>query len=147
MTDCLFIQLETKDASEESQLRTTEMSRHLSETNVTPPIPNLLDPRIAVDSSVELHLPESASDRLLMLGGVKGMLARMDKDKAKPDVKTFSLLLEVMPSSLEAETDLLSAMDFYNVQADVDFYNMLMRKRNYRGDFVGAYVGCTSCTQ
>jgi len=137
----LFIQLETKDSSEETQLNPVEINQHLTETNITPSIPDLLDPRIAVDSSVELRLPESTSDSLAMLGGVSGMLARMDRDKAKPDVKTFSLLLDTMPSSLEAENDLLSAMNFYNVKADVDFYNMLIRKRNLRRDFTGAYVG------
>jgi len=137
---CLFVQLKTKDPSEESQLSTVKVNQHLSETNITSSIPDLLDPRLAVDSSVELRLPESASDRITMLGGVSGMLARMDCDKAKPDVKTFSLLLEVMPLSPEAETDLLSAMDFYDVQADVDFYNMLIRKRNLRRDLAGAYV-------
>ena len=137
----LFVQLKMEDPSEELQLSTVEVNQHLSETNVTSSIPDLLDPRLAVSSTVELHLPESASDRLAMLGGVSGMLARMDCDKAKPDVKTFSLLLEVMPVSVGAETDLLSAMDFYNVQADVDFYNMLIRKRNFRKDLAGAYVG------
>ena len=111
--------------------------------NITSPIPDLLDPRIAVDSSIKLHLPESAIDRLTMLGGVSGMLARMDCDKATPDVKTFSLLLELMPLSLEAENDLLSSLNFYNVEADVDFYNMLIRKRNFRRDFAGACVSYT----
>lgn len=136
----LFVQLKTKVPSAESQLSTVEVSRHLSETNIASSIPDLLDPQLAVDNSVELRLPESASDRLTMLGGVSGMLARMDHDRAKPDVKTFSLLLDVMPLSPDDETDLLSAMDFYDIQADVDFYNMLIRKRNFRRDLAGAYV-------
>jgi len=136
----LFVEVETRHPSEQSQLSTTEVDRYLTETNVMPSIPNLLDPRISVDGTVELQLPESVSDRLAMLGGVSGILAQMDRDKAKPDVKTFSLLLDMMPLSLDAETDLLSAMNFYNVQADVDFYNMLIRKKNLRGDFAGANV-------
>jgi len=64
----------------------------------------------------------------------------MDRDKAQPDIKTFSLLVDLMPLSLDAETQLLSAMDVYGVQADVDFYNMLIRHRNLRGDFTGAQV-------
>ena len=116
----------------------------MSEISVAPAIPDLLNPRMEADSSVQLRLPLSASDRLAMLGGVSGILARMDRDRAKPDVKTFSLLLELMPLSLEAETDLLSAMDFYNVQTDVDFYNMLIRERNLRGDYAGARVCYTA---
>jgi len=142
----LFVEVETRHPSEQSQLSTTEVDRYLTETNVMPSIPNLLDPRISVDGTVELQLPESVSDRLAMLGGVSGILAQMDRDKAKPDVKTFSLLLDMMPLSLDAETDLLSAMNFYNVQADVDFYNMLIRKKNLRGDFAGANVRWSSNT-
>lgn len=140
----MFVQSKSADASDELQLSPVHINQQLTETNVSSSIPDLLDPRISVDSSVELHLPESAADRLTMLGGVSGMLTRMDRDRAKPDVKTFSLLLDVMPLSSEAETDLLSAMDFYDVQADVDFYNMLIRKRNLRRDFAGAYVGYTA---
>lgn len=118
--------------------------------NITPSLPDLLDPRIAVDSSVELRLPESAVDRLAMLGGVSGMLARMACDKAVPDVKTFSLLLDLMPFSLEAENDLLASMNLYNIEADVDFYNMMIRKRNFRRDFAGALVSyavlCVFCS-
>ena len=136
----LFMQSENEDQSDESQLSTVKTDGQLSQTTAAAAIPDLLNPRISVDSSIELHLPSSATDRLAMLGGVSGMLARMDRDKAKPDVKTFSLLLDLMPLSLEDETELLSSMDFYNVQADIDFYNMLIRERNLRRDFAGARV-------
>jgi len=138
----LCLQIQTKDASGESRLSTVEAELQLSETNAAavPAIPDLLNPRLSVETSTELCLPSSASDRLTMLGGVSGMLARMDRDKAEPNVKTFSLLLDLMPLSLEAETELLSEMDHYNVRADVDFYNMLIRERNLRGDIAGAHV-------
>jgi len=139
----IFVQLGSKASSKESQLSTVKADRHLTTANVSPSVPDLLDPGIAVDSSVELHLPQSPVDRLTMLGGVSGMLARMDCDKAAPDVKTFSLLLELMPFSIEAENHLLSSMHFYNVEADVDFYNMLIRRRNFRKDFEGARVSWT----
>jgi len=113
----------------------------LTNPNTSAVIPDLLDPQITVASSVELHMPESAIDRLAMLGGVSGMLARMDCDRAKPDIKTFSMLLELMPLSLDSETDLLSAMRKYSVQPNIDFYNMLIRKRNHRHDYDGACVG------
>jgi len=137
----LRLQIKSKDTSRESELSTVKTGLQLSEiSNATPAIPDLLNPHLSVESSTQLCLPSSASDRLMMLGGVSGMLARMDRDMAKPDIKTFSLLLDLMPLSLEAETELLSEMDYYGVQADVDFYNMLIRERNYRGDFAGARV-------
>lgn len=140
----LFLQLETKASPKESQLNAVETDRHLTAPSVSnPSVPDLLHPKVAVDCSVKLRLPESAVDRLAMLGGVSGMLARMDCDKATPDVKTFSLLLELMPFSLEAENDLLSSMNFYNIEADISFYNMLIHKRNLRRDFAGARVSYT----
>ena len=134
------MQPETKALSEESQLSTVEADQRLTAANVSSSVPDLLDPMIVIDSSIELRLPESAVDRLALLGGVPGILARMDCDKATPNVKTFSLLLELMPFSLEAENHLLSKMNYYNVEADVDFYNMLIRRRNLRKDFAGARV-------
>jgi len=131
----------TQRSDDSQQLSNITTNRQLTEVNThMASVPDLLDPQISVDSSVELRLPSSTSDRLSMLGGVAGMLARMDRDRAKPDVKTFSLLLALMPLSVKAETRLLSAMEFYGVQADVDFYNMLIRHRNLRGDFAGAHV-------
>ena len=41
--------------------------------------------------------------RLALLGGIEGFLAEMSKDYVKPDIKTFSLLLETIASNPSEE--------------------------------------------
>jgi hypothetical protein len=40
---------------------------------------------------------------LALLGGIEGFLAEMSKDYVKPDIKTFSLLLETIASNPSEE--------------------------------------------
>ncbi len=58
----------------------------------------------------------------------------------QPDIKTFTLMLEVIPSNADTERDLINALHAHQVSPDVDFFNALIRKRNLRGDFHGAKV-------
>jgi len=41
--------------------------------------------------------------RLILLGGCSGFLKNMKINKIKPDIKTFTQLLEVIPPTLSAE--------------------------------------------
>lgn len=103
-------------------------------------VPNLLNPRARYDNFVQLQVPTSSVGRLALFGGLPGILGHMAKDKATPDIKTFTLLLESIPSSREAEADLLATMTLHKVKPDVDFCSLLIRKRNLRKDFEGAKV-------
>lgn len=103
-------------------------------------VPNLLNPRVHYNDFVRLKVPTSSVGRLALFGGLPGILGHMTKDKATPDIKTFTLLLESIPSSREAEADLLATMTLNMVKPDVDFCSLLIRKRNLRKDFEGAKV-------
>lgn len=39
----------------------------------------------------------------MLLGGFRNILEEMEVDNVKPDIKTFTLLLDVIPSTLTAE--------------------------------------------
>lgn len=41
--------------------------------------------------------------RLLLLGGCSGFFKNMKTNKIKPDIKVFTQLLEIIPSTLVAE--------------------------------------------
>jgi len=103
-------------------------------------IPDLLEPQSSLTSAIRLNIPQSAEGRLALLGGLPGVLTQMQRHEAKPDIKTFSLLLELIPSSRDAENDLMSAMTLQGVRPDVDFFSMMIRKRNLRRDYAGARV-------
>lgn len=105
-------------------------------------VPNLLNPRAQFKDLVSLEMPKSPAERLALLGGLPGILRHMAKDNAQPDLKTFTILLETVLSEPEMESDLLATMMLNNVKPDVDFFSLLIRKRNLRKDYFGAKVFC-----
>lgn len=83
----------------------------------------------------EIKLPE---DRLLLLGGQAGFLEEMKKANVTPDIKTFTSLLEVIPPTLAAEKHIISTIRKIGLKADIDFFNVLIKKRSMRYDYQAA---------
>lgn len=104
-------------------------------------VPNILNPRGRFNDVVALGKLDSGEDRLALLGGLAGVLSHMQRDKAPPDIKTFTILLDMVPSSRDMEADLFAAMTSHQIKPDLDFLNLVIRKRNLRKDFSGAKVG------
>ncbi|XP_032663276.1 pentatricopeptide repeat-containing protein 1, mitochondrial isoform X2 [Odontomachus brunneus] len=95
----------------------------------------------------EQNLPEEApinlnnvltSNRLLLFGGIDGLLSRMAADNVKPDAKTITMLLDLIPNTVSAENLLLKTVDKNNIQLDIDFYNMLIKRRSMRREYRAA---------
>lgn len=80
-------------------------------------------------------MPES---RLQVIGGVNAVLSQLEDDGLVPDVRTFSVLLELLPSSQSEEEVVLAALDRHKVEPDTTLYNMLIKRRNMRGDYDSA---------
>ncbi|CAG9818539.1 unnamed protein product [Phaedon cochleariae] len=100
--------------------------------------PNLMAPVPHLGNIVSLSEVTKPVDRLLLVGGCNGFLENMDQNGCKPDIKTFTQLLDCIPSTLAAESDLMNAMKKMKVKPDVDFYNMLIKKRSMRFDYDNA---------
>lgn len=115
-------------------------TNELVSTEVCDQMPNLLSKLPHLGSIVQLSLVETPEDRLMLLGGVKGIIAELEETKVRPNVKTFSQLLYTIPSTREAEHDLIQQMRYMRVRADIDFFNLLIKKRIYRKDYDGAKV-------
>lgn len=91
--------------------------------------PNLLAVKPHLGSVMAISEVKTPEDRLILLGGCKGFLETMTQYKCTPDIKTFTLLLDCIPNSLPAEKEVLVWLRKLNVKPDLDFYNILMKKR------------------
>lgn len=100
--------------------------------------PNLLIKKPYLGNLIEIKQVKRAEDRLTLIGGFNGVLELMESLEVKPDLKTFSLLIELIPSTRAAENNLLRTVRRQQIKCDVDFFNILMKKRSMRFDYEGA---------
>lgn len=103
-------------------------------------LPNLLSKTPHLGNLVALGEIKKPEDRLMLIGGVNGLLEEMESMKTLANIKTFTQLLDSIPHTYEAEKELLQKMRSIGVRVDVDFFNMLMKRRNIRLDYDGARV-------
>ncbi|XP_076685059.1 pentatricopeptide repeat-containing protein 1, mitochondrial [Andrena cerasifolii] len=74
-------------------------------------------------------------NRLILFGGLEKLLNRMKSDNVTPDIKTTTLLLELIPPTVQAETYFLKYIEKLNIKVDITFYNILIKKRSNRNAY------------
>ncbi|XP_011634487.1 pentatricopeptide repeat-containing protein 1, mitochondrial [Pogonomyrmex barbatus] len=78
------------------------------------------------------------NNRLILFGGLEGFLNRMSNDGVKPNAKTITLLLDLIPNTVPAENLLIKTADEKDIKLDIDFFNMLIKRRSMRFDYKSA---------
>lgn len=94
-----------------------------------------------IDEPKEIVLEEiHKNNKLILFGGYSGFIERMIKDGVTPDARTITLMLDVVPDSLSIENNLIQLAREKKITLDVDFFNMLIKKRSFRRDYKNAKV-------
>ncbi|XP_014606536.1 PREDICTED: pentatricopeptide repeat-containing protein 1, mitochondrial [Polistes canadensis] len=109
----------------------------------TPPIiASLPIPIVIKNKDVEcvLSLDTQLDDifkynRFILFGGLENVLQMMKKDNVVPNTVTASLLLDLIPNTAYIEDIFLHNMKSSNIDLDIDFYNMLIKKRSMRREY------------
>lgn len=100
--------------------------------------PDLLAKRPHLGSLIALEEVQQPHDRLLLLGGFSGFLMTMKEYGITPGIETFTALLEVIPPTNAAEKQLIQMIRKIGLKSDIDFFNILIKKRSMRFDYEGA---------
>uniref|UniRef100_A0A182Q6L1 PROP1-like PPR domain-containing protein n=1 Tax=Anopheles farauti TaxID=69004 RepID=A0A182Q6L1_9DIPT len=100
--------------------------------------PDLLSYKPHLGSLVKLGEVRKPEDRLLLLGGSSNVFAEMKRYGVEPDIRTVTEMLDVIPPTYAAEKLLLSTIKQLKLRCDIDFFNILIKKRSMRFDYEGA---------
>lgn len=101
-------------------------------------LPNLLLPRPQLGSLVALAEVTRPHERFLLLGGITGYLELMKAHQITPNIEFFTTMLDVVPPTNAAEKQVLSFVRKIGLKADIDFFNILIKKRSLRFDYESA---------
>ncbi|CAG5025236.1 unnamed protein product [Parnassius apollo] len=103
-------------------------------------IPNLLSNVLQLNQVLSLQEVDTLQDKFAIIGGQDDFLREMEANAVKPDIKTFTQMLPLIEETREAENKIMETMKSLNIKPDIDFLNMVIKKRCIRMDYDGAFL-------
>lgn len=103
-------------------------------------VPNLLAKELQLEQVLSLQEVGTVQEKFAVIGGQEDFLKEMKACSVKPDIKIFTQMLPLLEETEDAEIKLLDTMKTLDLKADIDFYNMLIKKRCLRSDYNAAFV-------
>ncbi|CAF1118895.1 unnamed protein product [Adineta ricciae] len=96
---------------------------------------SILKPNMAYEEPnlVGFRMPKSPSERLMLLGGIPGILKHMQECNIVPNNIIFNTLLNLIPPLTEHEQALIHVSNLCEVKPNIQFYNVLILRRLRRG--------------
>ncbi|XP_016347320.1 pentatricopeptide repeat-containing protein 1, mitochondrial-like [Sinocyclocheilus anshuiensis] len=131
-------QCKTDASQNETQMLPVSSSGSLTCQSQSSCLPNLLDPSTCHSDVVALGPVNSASDRLALIGNLEGFLEKMAKDGLEPNIKTITLLADVMEPGSQSVQSLINVAKKSAVTLDETFFNIMIRRVAKAGDLNGA---------
>lgn len=149
----LFVQADGQQAStgSEDESSSKQDTSQLIPVSQAAPVPvhlaadganlNLLDIfEGKVDGVISLGAVDGASDRLALIGGAEGFLDKMEANGQSPDLRTLTLLADMMEPGHASLQMLLKVAKKHKVKLDVAFFNSAIHTAVRRGDPEAAKV-------
>ncbi|CAH2039776.1 unnamed protein product, partial [Iphiclides podalirius] len=93
-----------------------------------------------MDQVLALQEVQTLQGKFAIIGGQEDFLKEMAVYDVKPDIKTFTQMLPLIEENREAENGMVETMKSLDVKPDIDFLNMLIKKRCLRNDYDDAFL-------
>ncbi|CAH4028802.1 unnamed protein product [Pieris brassicae] len=103
-------------------------------------VPNLLSQTLQLEQVYGLQEVNTVQDKFAIVGGQDDFLEQMAFYSVKPDIKIFTQMLEVIENNIEAENKVLCTIKSMKLLPDIEFYNMLIKKRCLRLHYDNAFA-------
>lgn len=79
-------------------------------------------------------------NRLILFGGIDKLLKRMKNDNVQPNIKTITLMLDLLPPTIESENHFLRYIANNKIEVDITYFNMFIKRRCLRKQYEAAKV-------
>ncbi|XP_060818537.1 pentatricopeptide repeat-containing protein 1, mitochondrial [Bombus pascuorum] len=105
-------------------------SRQQQELNI-----NTIDENSLLNLNLNDILQEN---RLILFGGIEKFLKHMKDDNVQPDTKTITLILDLIPPTIESEKSFFRYIVKNKLKVDITSFNMLIKRRCLRKQYTAA---------